>query len=349
MRLEGINYDTGFFSAGTSTREPFDPDVVRREMRIIREDLHCNAVRITGGEPDRLEIAASHAVDAGLEVWFCPFTNGLTQDALLALLADCANRAEGLRRRGAEIVLLTGSEISLFTVGFLPGETLEDRLALVTDPPRLRPLIGEVRARINDFLPRAVQVVRSRFGGRLSYSSLPLEGVDWTPFDAIASDAAYRSAATAAQFPDLVRAFVAQGRPQGKPVAATEFGCMTYRGAADMASSDIHAMVEWGSDGRAKRLKADHVRAEDEQATYLREVLDVLEAEGVDAAFVYTFARYDLPHREDPRTDLDRVSCGVVKVFESRNDAPDPGRRRYPDMPWEPKAAFDTLADCYGR
>ena len=135
----------------------------------------------------------------------------------------------------------------------------------------------------------------------------------------------------------------------GKPVAATEFGCMTYRGAVDMASRDIHAMVEWGNDGRAKRLKADHARTEDEQASYLREVLEVLESERVDAAFVCTFARYDLPHRDDPRTDLDRVSCGVVKVFDGQSAPPDPGRRRYPDMPWEPKTAFDTLADWYGR
>jgi hypothetical protein len=156
VRSKGITYDTGFLSAGTTTHEPFDPEVVRREMRVIRDDLQCNAVRVTGGDPDRLEIAARHAADAGLEVWFCPFTNGLTQDALLALLADCADRAEQLRRRGAEVVLLTGSELSLFTVGFLPGETLEERLALVADPLRVRALIGDVRARINEFLRRAL-------------------------------------------------------------------------------------------------------------------------------------------------------------------------------------------------
>src|SRR5580765_7385889 len=131
-------------------------------MRIIRDDLHCTAVRITGGEPDRLEIAATHAADAGLAAWFCPFTNGLTQDELLALLADCAESAERLRRRGAEVVLFTGSEVSLFTAGFLPGETIEERLALVADPLRVRPLIGGVRARINAFLRRAVDGVRAR-------------------------------------------------------------------------------------------------------------------------------------------------------------------------------------------
>jgi hypothetical protein len=346
MRGKGITFDTGFLSAGTSTRERFEPEVVRREMRIIRDDLHCNAVRVTGGYPDRLEIAAIHAADAGLEVWFCPFTNGLTQDELLALLADCAGRAERLRRRGTEVVLLTGSELSLFTAGFLPAETLAERLALVADPVRVRPMIGEVRARMNQFLRRAVDVVRPHFRGPVSYASLPLEGVDWTPFDIISTDAAYRSRETAARFRDNIRTFVAQGRALGKPVAVTEFGCMTYRGAADLAI-DVHSLIAWDDEGRADHLKGEYVRDEAEQATYLRELLDIFEAEGVDAVFVYTFARYDLPHHEDPRSDLDLASRGVVKVLDTGTR--DPSGRRYPDMPWEPKAAFNVLAECYRR
>jgi hypothetical protein len=350
MRHRGINYDTGFLSAGTSTGEPFDLDVVRREMRVIRDDLHCTAVRVTGGNPDRLEIAATHAADAGLAVWFCPFTNGLTQDELLDLLADCAERAERLRRRGAEVVMLTGSEVSLFTLGFFPGETLEERLALVADPLRARPLIGEVRARMNAFLRRAVDVVRARFGGPVSYASLPLEGVDWALFDVIATDAAYRTSVTAAHFRENIRAFVEQGRAQGKPVAVTEFGCAAHRGAADVAGVG-NSMIVWGDDGRAARLNGEYVRDEDEQASYLRELLDVFAAEGVDAAFVYTFARYDLPHRDDPYVDLDDLdmaSAGVVKVLDGQSGARDPRGRRYPDMPWEPKAAFDALADWFG-
>jgi hypothetical protein len=347
MRGKGITYDTGFLSAGTSTREPFDPDVVRREMRVIRDDLHCNAVRVTGGYADRLKIAATYAADARLEVWLCPFTNGVTQDELLDLLADCAEHAERLRRSGAEVVLLTGSELSVFTVGFLPGEKLEERLALIADSLRVRPIIGEVRARINDFLRRAVDVVRARFGGRVSYASLPLEGVDWAPFDIISTDAAYRTKATAGHFRDNIRAFVAQGRAQGKPVAITEFGCTTHRGAADGGGDSLveGAIIVWGDDARPVRLNGEYVRDEDEQATYLREVLDVFEAEGVDNAFVNTFARYDLPHRSDPREDFDMASFGVVKVLDGKGGA---RGQRYPDMPWEPKAAFTTLADWYG-
>jgi hypothetical protein len=348
MRGKGITYDTGFLSGGTSTREPFDPEVVRREMRIIRDDLHCNAVRVTGGKADRLKIAATHAAHAGLEVWLCPFTNGLTQDELLDVLADCAEHAERLRRSGAELVMLTGSELSLFTLGFLPGETLTERLALVADPLRVRPMIGEVRARINDFLRRAVEIVRARFGGKVSYASLPLEGVDWAPFDIIATDAAYRTKETAPRFRDNIRAFVAQGRAQGKRVAITEFGCTTHRGAADGGGDSLveGAIIVWGDDARPARLNGEYVRDENEQATYLRELLDVFEAEGVDSAFVNTFARYDLPHHSDPREDFDLASFGVVKVLDGGSGA---RGGRYPDLPWEPKAAFDTLADCYSR
>jgi hypothetical protein len=109
------------------------------------------------------------------------------------------------------------------------------------------------------------------------------------------------------------------------------------------------SIIEWGDDGRAARLGGQYVRDEDEQAIYLRELLDVFEAEGVDAAFVYTFVRYDLPHRDDPHLDLDRASAGVVKVLDGQSVARDPRGRRYADMPWEPKAAFDVVADWFGR
>ena len=59
-----------------------------------------------------------------------------------------------------------------------------------------------------------------------------------------------------------------------------------------------------------------------------------------------TFARYDLPHRSDPRADFDVASFGVIKVLDGQRGA---RGQRYPDMLWEPKTAFTTLADFYGR
>ena len=201
MRLFGMNYDTGFVSGGTTTHEKFEPETVRDDLRVIRDELRCDAVRITGGVQDRLELAARFAAEAGLEVWYCPFTNGLDRAGLTAFLLDGAERAERLRRTGAPVVYLTGSEISLCSNGFLPGRDLVERMALLAEPARMRAAVPAARAAVHDFLARTVPAVRERFGGPVSYASLPLEAVDWALFDIIASDAGYRDATNAATFP----------------------------------------------------------------------------------------------------------------------------------------------------
>jgi hypothetical protein len=138
-------------------------------------------------------------------------------------------------------------------------------------------------------------------------------------------------------FEDEIRAFAARE----KPAAITEFGCTTHRGAADLGARGM-SMVEW--DGpRPVALKGEFARDEQEQATYLREVLDVYTEAGIDTAFVCTFATYNLPHSDDPRRDFDVASYGVVKVLEQGFGT------TYPDLRWEPKAAFAVLADYYGR
>jgi len=232
MRAWSVTYDTGFVTAGHTTHKPFDPDVVDKEMHVIRNELLCDAVRITGGDADRLELAANSAADAGLEVWYCPFTNGLTQDELLAFILDAAQRAERVRRRGGRVVLVTGSELSLFTDGFIPGETLEQRVAVLTDPVRLRTVLPQLQDAVNGFLARAILQARQRFTCPITYASLPHEGVDWTPFDLAASDAVYRDANNASRFRETIRAATAHDRL----FAVTEFGCTTYRGAAELGA-----------------------------------------------------------------------------------------------------------------
>ncbi|MFO7281221.1 MAG: hypothetical protein C0P77_012530 [Thermoanaerobacterales bacterium] len=337
MRAWGVTYDTGFTNQGTTTHEPFDPDVVAEEMRIIRHDLHADAVRITGGVADRLEVAARHAAAAGLEVWYCPFTNDLTADELLAFLRDAAERAERIRREGADVRFLTGSEVSIMTRGFLPGDTLTERAAVLTDPARLRAVLPDVQRKARALVARAAAEARERFGGPIGYASLPVDGVDWAPFDIVATDAGYRDATNADRIPETLAALTALG----KPVAITELGCATFAGAGDRGSrGDI---VEYDDTGRPVGLTEAVERDEAEQARYLRELLDVYDAGGVDTAFVYTFASRHLPWSDDPARDLDRSSFGIVRVL------PD-GRTgtAYPGMPWEPKAAFHALAD-HGR
>ncbi len=88
-------------------------------------------------------------------------------------------------------------------------------------------------------------------------------------------------------------------------------------------------------------LNGDYLRDEDEQARYIRELLDIFFAESVNSAFVCTFVQYQLPHRSNPRVDLDMGSYSIVKVYEDRRG------ETYPDMAWEPKAAFTVLASYY--
>ena len=338
MRGKGISYNTGFVLHGKNSREHFDPKLVERELRIIRDDLHCTAIRVIGGDPERIELAATFAVDLGLEVWFSPYPLETTADEMLSLFADCAERAERLRRAGGEVVFVTGAELSLMNPGFLPGDNLGERVALLRQSDRVREAIAEVSARVNDFLGEAVAVVRERFAGKITYASVPIDRVDWTPFDFVSLDL-YRSAEVADQFAEGIRSLVAQGRP----VAITEFGSAGYRGAGDRGALGLE-IVEYDKDtGAPVRLNGEYVRDEDGQAACLREYLEIFDAAGVDSAFVFIFALDDHPHRPDgdPRDDLDLASYGIVKVFEDRHGD------TYPDMLWEPKAAFTAVGEHY--
>jgi len=338
MRAWGVTYDTGFTNCGSTTHEPFDPTVVAEDMRIIREELLADAVRITGGVADRLETAARHAAAVGLEVWYCPFTHDLTTDELLAFLLDAAERAERIRQEGADIRFLTGSEISIMTIGLMPGQTLAERSAVITDAARVREILPGVQHRTNALLARAVEGARERFGGLIGYASLPLEGVDWTPFDFIATDAGYRDAGNA----DTLPANLAAMTSHGKPFAVTEFGCAAFTGAADRGSrGDIIGFDD--RTGHATHLTETVERNESEQAAYLLELLHLYDSGGVDTAFVYTFASRHLPTSDQPERDFDLGSFGIVKTLTHGRTG-----NAYPGMPWEPKAAFSALA-AYGR
>ncbi|ROZ85980.1 hypothetical protein EEB19_24405 [Gordonia sp. OPL2] len=342
MRGRGMTYDTGFIRGDSSSREHFDPWRVEKELAVIRDDLNCNAVHIVGGDPDRLEIAAHVAAELGMEVWFSPYPLEQTTDQILTLFATCAERAERLRAQGAEIVFVAGVELSVMNRGFIDGDDVSARLErLLTDPEGRDERFAELGSRLNAFLGTAVAHIRERFQGPVTYAAIQFEAVDWDLFDIVTLEL-IRSAAVADIFRSSVRSLVAQ---QPKPVAITGFGTATWRGAGDMAPRSMEIIENDPDTGAPVRLSGVVERDEDGQATYLHELLEVFDSEGVDSAFVFLFALDNLPHRPDgdPRDDLDLASLGIVKVFEGRNGV------AYPQMPWEPKAAFGTIAEFYRR
>ena len=58
MNRRGVCYDAGRVMWGQDWRPEFSPGEVRRELEIIKSDLHCNAVRICSPASTRPEPTA---------------------------------------------------------------------------------------------------------------------------------------------------------------------------------------------------------------------------------------------------------------------------------------------------
>jgi hypothetical protein len=99
-------------------------------------------------------------------------------------------------------------------------------------------------------------------------------------------------------------------------------------------------IVEWEG-ARAVRLIGSYERDESEGSQYFNDSFNVFEEAGVDAAFWCTFAAHNLPYDEDHIHDFDRASYGIVRVLQEGRGT------TYPDMPWEPKEVFYTIAARY--
>jgi hypothetical protein len=331
MRGKGINYDTGFMP-GNHSRPDFDPEVVAAELRVIARDLGCTAVRVTGADPERIEVAARAAAVEGLEVWFSPFPVEVPAADLIGLFRDCAGRAERLRRDGAAVVLVIGCELTLFNPGYLPGTFFYDRIRRLPRPtPRQLVAFARLPKRLNAFLAGAADAARSQFGGPLTYAAGSWEPVDWSRFDIVSIDA-YRDARNTGTFRRDLRKQIAHG----KPVAVTEFGCCAYAGAADRGGLGWD-IAEYDQAG-LPAIKGEYERDESEQVRYLHEVHRIFVEEGLDLAFWFTFAKYHMPVSSDPRRDADLASHGLVAVLP---EGPGIG---YQGLGWRPRLAFEAMA-----
>jgi hypothetical protein len=210
--------------------------------------------------------------------------------------------------------------------GFYPGRSFIRRGSLLPWFSWLKPVADR---RLDRFLDRAVTIARTRFAGPLSYGSGSWESVDWRRFDYVGLDY-YLEAANRWRFADDVRRHVRRG----KPVLITEFGCCTYRGAAERGAGGFW-VIDYRTD--PPTMPAKLIRDERVQADYLEESLDLFTEAGVHGTFVFGFHEPSLPTSADPVHDLDQGSFGIVKVLP-----PDGAGER-----WERKEAFAALARRY--
>ncbi len=334
MNRKGVNYDVGTRLGDWAARPVFDLTVTRRELEIIRNDLHCNAVRISGQEVERLIQAAQIARELGLEVWLSPLLYDKSADETLAYILDCAAQAELLRRQSPQIVFVLGGEFTLFMQGLLPGGSFMERIAAPTLFANLHS--GQHNAPLNAFLREANAAVRQVFHGEVTYAAVPFEAVDWTLFDYICLDH-YRMARDR----DTYGARLRQYASYHKPLIIAEVGCCAYQGAEDRGGMGWAIMEN--SDPARPRLNGDYTRDEGLQARELTDLLTILDGEGVAGAFVFTFVSPTLIHLDIPRLDFDMASYSLVKSYANQRGV------TYPDMAWEPKESFRAVSDYYAK
>ncbi|HSW91723.1 MAG TPA: hypothetical protein VLG09_03700 [Candidatus Saccharimonadales bacterium] len=175
MKRKGINYDVGIeFFKEYMSRPSFNPKVVHREIEIIKNDLHCNAIRISGTDIDRLMTAAEDALKQGLEVWLSPHLHDKTPDETLIYMMQCAERAEALRKQWPNLVLIVGCELTWFMNGILKGNSYEERLGSPLAILIRLKWLGLHNKPLNAFLSKLTKAVRTVFGGQITYASAPL-------------------------------------------------------------------------------------------------------------------------------------------------------------------------------
>lgn len=157
---------------------------LRRDLAAIRDQLHCTAVMIIGGDRQQLALAAEQVVQAGLEVWIRPHLLDRPWADVLDHLAEVAESAEELRRRHpGRVTLLVGSEFSHTAPGIVPGWNSYLRLMIIIRAGRL--FRRRIARRLDRLLERAVRVARAQFAGPVGYAAAGWEEVDWSRLDLV--------------------------------------------------------------------------------------------------------------------------------------------------------------------
>ncbi len=268
MKIKGVDYDFGVsYLQGIDSRPVFVQAEVRREIEIIKNDLNCNAIRLNGHDPERMMFAAECALEQGLQVWLLPKYVDATAQETLPYLAECAQAAENLRQKSAEVVFVAGCEYTLFLNGILEGTNILERLGNQSNWERMRR--GEHNQPLNDFLAQATAEIRRYFHGPLTYASIPLEKVDWNPFDYVGLDH-YREARNKDRYGETAQRYC----EFGKPLVITELGCCAYQGAEDQGG---RGWMVVDANANPPRLNVDLVRDETVQASEIADMLRIVD------------------------------------------------------------------------
>src|SRR6185312_9151509 len=334
MKHKGITYDIGTeYSPGNFTINNLPESKISSDMQAIKEDLHCNAIRIYGENTDKLILASGIALRHGLDVWISPrYINAGTEETLQNL-TGLARLFQALKTKypEREFVFIVGGEATIDTQGFVKGDTLPERLQnlmkplfLIKDAFGIRP---SFQKKLDEFLQGAAAAVRKEFAGKVTYASAMWEKIDWTPFDYIAVNL-YKAAFNERSFERTLKKLIARG----KPVIITEFGCCCHEGA-DKKGPMGYMVLDWSKSPPV--FKETCTRNENVQARYITGLLETYQNYQVDGTFIFDFQAPKLAHNADPAFDFDMASFSITRPMN--------------EIVWEPKESFHAIADFYNE
>ncbi|MEU6069651.1 MULTISPECIES: abortive phage infection protein [Streptomyces] len=324
----GVVYTVG---NGDTPGTAFSAARMRRDIRVIRDELHADTVDVTGNGVERLTATAAEAAERGLHIWLQPTLGDVPERDILEHLAETGRFAERLRRQGASVDFSVGCEFWLYVPGIVPGATIMERVRNLLEGHVDH---ARMQRRLDRFTTKAAAVGRSVFRGRLSYAAAQEDKVDWRLFDIVALDY-YSYFRDRADHTAELRRYLRWG----KPLAITEFGTCAYVGAPEAGGMAWNVVDD---DKDPDEIKGHLVRSERTQADHVVNMVDVFSSMNLYAAMAFEFVTPDAPHRpDDPRHDLDLASYSLTKTIKDRPDDP------RSDWHWEPKEAFHALARRY--
>lgn len=344
MKYRGIVYDVGLqYNPDEYSVETYNDSIVKYDMKVIADSLHCNAVRIEGEDIKRLVAASEIASENGLKVFFNPWWMNATAEQVIPYMAEAAKAAEELREKGLDITFVAGCEFSLFNKGIFDGNSVNERIKSMINflfpemnEESKQKSIDSVVGKLNTILAEIVEGVRANFKGEVTYSAGTWEPVDWSIFDIVGVDY-YRMKETDDEYLNGIQKYM----NHGKPVWVMEVGCCAFEGAADLGSGAF--AVCQGVDENGNGIYAGGIpprRSEKEQADYDERQIRILNNSGIEGMFIFEFSFPIAPYRESG-LDSDLTAYPIVKSFPKD----DPRSMKMP--PWEPKEAFYRVSSVY--
>jgi len=332
MKYKGITYDVGTeYSPGHSTVDELTAEKLICDFSAIKNELHCNSVRLYGKDIGRLSLAADIALKTGLHVWFSPRLIDAGIEDTLAYLKSAAKAAQLLQEKypGQEIIFIIAGEATIDIAGFVDGDNLHQRIKNLMKPAFfIKNALGikpGFQKQFDRFLTDAATVVKNEFKGKITYASAMWERLDWTLFDFVAMNL-YKASFNASTFNKTLKSLFAKQ----KPVIITEFGCCSYNGADKKGPAGYFVL---NTAVYPPVFTEPCTRNEQVQADYITGLLQTYDEFLVEGTFVFDFQTPKLPHNSDPSKDYDMASFSIIKTMENGS--------------WQPKQSFDAVAEYY--